>query len=388
MYSIVISRVEDKNIICILENGVLTEKYEEQIGKRLEGNIYVGKVENVLKKMQVAFVNIGEEKNAFIHLKDVLPKVDEKLEKNNQQNERINSVLKPGMPILVQIKRDSTNQKGARISTHINLPGKYIVFLPNSSFITISQKIEDEEEKKRLISYVENVLPDGTGAIIRTAAENKEKDAIAQDLNDLIKKWEDIISQDCSTYPQIIYHNDSLIKKILIDLIEKKIDTVIVDNEENFKEIQEIIKEQGKTVEVKKVSNAIEEEGLEDKIEKLKNRNVWLNCGGFITIDKTEALTAIDVNSGKYDGKTDLETTAYTVNLEATDEIAKQLKLRDIGGIIIVDYIDMLDNENKKKIQDRMLQNLKADRAKTQVEGFTKLNLMELTRKHICNNEE
>ena len=251
-----------------------------------------------------------------------------------------------------------------------------------------SGEIEDEEEKKRLISYVENVLPDGTGAIIRTAAENKEKDAIAQDLNDLIKKWEDIISQDCSTYPQIIYHNDSLIKKILIDLIEKKIDTVIVDNEENFKEIQEIIKEQGKTVEVKKVSNAIEEEGLEDKIEKLKNRNVWLNCGGFITIDKTEALTAIDVNSGKYDGKTDLETTAYTVNLEATDEIAKQLKLRDIGGIIIVDYIDMLDNENKKKIQDRMLQNLKADRAKTQVEGFTKLNLMELTRKHICNNEE
>lgn len=389
MYEVVISRAEQKNIICILENGNLVEKYEETIGKRLEGNIYVGKVENILKKMQVAFVDIGEEKNAFIHLKDILPKIDEKKADNNYNEKEIDCFLKHGEPILVQVKRDSINGKGARISTHINLPGKYIVFLPNANFITVSQKIEKPDERERLISILQEVLPVNTGAIIRTAAENKDKQVLLNDLQELVLKWKKITELDSAPYPKLIYKNDSLTKKLFIDLIEKDIDLVIVDNQENLEEIESILKEQkrDKHTKIRTVKNSIQEAGLENKLERIKNRKVWLKCGGFITIDKTEALTAIDVNSAKFAGNENLETTAYTVNLEATDEIAKQLKLRDIGGIIIIDYIDMLKEENKQKIQSRMVENLKQDRAKTQVEGFTKLNLMELTRKHISNEE-
>ena len=390
MYEIVISKNDEKNVLCIKENGILTEKYEETIGRRLEGNIYIGKVENILKKMQVAFVDIGTDKNAFIHLKDALPQIDEKMLKNIEEKQEIHSVLKQGSPILVQVKRDSTSGKGAKISTHINLAGKYVVFLPNANFITVSQKIENIEEKERLISIVQEQLPANTGAIIRTSAENKDKQIILQDLKELMQKWENIITQDSSSYPKLIYKNDSLIKKIFTDLIEKNIDLAIVDSKENYDEVKEILERYGKTSEtqIKFVENAIQEADLEENIEKLKKRKIWLKCGGFITIDKTEALTAIDVNSGKFSGNQDLETTAYTVNLEATDEIAKQLKLRDIGGIIIIDYIDMLNAENKQKIQDKMIENLKQDRAKTQVEGFTKLNLLELTRKHICNNDD
>ena len=388
MYQILVSRKNEKNIIALMENGILIEKYEETIGKRLEGNIYIGKVQNVLKKMQVAFVDTGEEKNAFIHLKDVLPKLDEKKEQRVEKHE-INSILRVGMPILVQVKRDSTSQKGARISTHINLTGKYIVFLPNANFITISQKIENEKEKERLICITKKILPADTGAIIRTAAINKQEIDLKNDLETLIDKWNKIAQIELKNYPKLVYKNDSLIKKLLTDLIEKEIEYVIVDNKENFEEVSQILKEYGKEKQIRIgcVSDALKEAGIEEKIEKLKNRKIWLKCGGFITIDKTEALTAIDVNSAKFTGSKDLETTAYMVNLEATDEITKQLKLRDIGGIIIIDYIDMLIEENKQKIQQRLIQNLKADRAKTQVEGFTKLNLMELTRKHVCNEE-
>lgn len=390
MYEIVISKKNEKNIICIMENAVLTEKYEETIGRRLEGNIYIGKVENILKKMQVAFVDIGTDKNALIHLKDVLPKIDEKMPSNTKEKTEIESVLKQGRPILVQVKRDSTSGKGARISTHINLAGKYVVFLPNANFITVSQKIENVEERERLISILQEQLPANTGAIIRTSAENKDKQALLEDLEELIKKWEIIKAENANSYPKLIYKNDSLTKKIFTDLIEKDINIVIVDSKENYDEVKEILERYGKISEaqIKMVEDAIQEAGLERTIEKLKNRKIWLKCGGFITIDKTEALTAIDVNSGKFSGNQDLETTAYTVNLEATDEIAKQLKLRDIGGIIIIDYIDMLKDENKQRIQKRMIENLKQDRAKTQVEGFTKLDLLELTRKHICSNED
>lgn len=388
VYQILVSRKNEKNIIALIENGILVEKYEETIGKRLEGNIYIGKVQNILKKMQVAFVDMGEEKNAFIHLKDALPKLDEKKEQKTEIHE-INSILKVGMPILVQVKRDSTSQKGARISTHINLTGKYIVFLPNANFITTSQKIENAKEKERLVCIAKKILPTGTGAIIRTSAINKQETDLKNDLDILIDKWNKITQMKLKNYPKLVYKNDSLIKKLLTDLIEKEIETIIVDNKENLEEVSQALKEYGKEnqIHIRYVSDALKEAGIEEKIEKLKNRKIWLKCGGFITIDKTEALTAIDVNSAKFTGAKDLETTAYMVNLEATDEITRQLKLRDIGGIIIIDYIDMLIDGNKQKIQQRLIQNLKTDRAKTQVEGFTKLNLMELTRKHICNEE-
>lgn len=400
MYEVIVNKKENTKTIMLLENKVIIEKYDdnEEINK-IEGNIYLGKVQNVLQGMQAAFIDIGESKNTFIHLKDILPKVDTKSvgahdcnpnQNNNSQN--IKKLIKPGMPILVQVKKDSTNKKGARVSTHISLPGKYIVFMPNAEFITVSQKIEDEAEKQRLINIVKELLPKRSGAIIRTSCENKDEDTIKKDIENLIKKWQEIEieSNNLIECPKLLYRNDGILKKLFIDMIEKKIDKIIVNDSESYENIIEMLKEINNLsikVELHNNQDLIEEYSLTSQIEKIQNRKVWLKCGGFITIDKTEALTAIDVNSGKYIGTKDLEQTVYTVNKEATKEIAKQLRLRDIGGIVVIDYIDMKLTENKKRIEDLLVEELKKDRSKTQVVGFTKLNLLEMTRKHIGINE-
>ncbi len=397
MYEVIVDKQENTKTIMLLENKVIIEKYDDsEQACRTEGNIYIGKVQNVLPGMQAAFVDIGENKNTFIHLKDILPKVDIKVANDvdtirYDDSKNIKQIIKPGMPMLVQVKKDSTNKKGARVSTHISLPGKYIVFMPNAEFITVSQKIENSEERDRLINIVKSLLPNGCGAIVRTSSENKDADIIKKDIDDLIKQWQDIEKQkhNLDTYPRILYKNDGILQKLFIDMIDKKIDKIITNNKETYEEIIEILKDvkMNIKVELKECESLIEEFCLTSQVEKILNRKVWLKCGGFITIDKTEALTAIDVNSGKYIGTKDLEQTVYTVNKEATKEIAKQLRLRDIGGIIVIDYIDMKKEENKKKIEELLAEELKKDRSKTQVIGFTKLNLMEMTRKHIGANE-
>lgn len=399
MYEVIVNKQENTKTIMLLENKIIVEKYEESIEtSKTEGNIYLGKVQNVLPGMQAAFIDIGESKNTFIHLKDLLPKIDTKsvgnidvsLENNNSQN--IKKLIKPGMPILVQVKKDSTNKKGARVSTHISIPGKYIVFMPNAEFITVSQKIEAEEEKKRLINLVQNLLPKGSGAIIRTSSENKDEDTIKKDIEALIEEWQKIENEksNINEYPRLLYKNDGILKKLFIDMIEKKIDKIIVNEKSVYDDVVDTLKSIDNTnikIELQENKNLIEEYCLTSQMEKIQNRKVWLKCGGFITIDKTEALTAIDVNSGKYVGTKDLEQTVYTVNKEATKEIAKQLRLRDIGGIVVIDYIDMKLVENRNKIEKLLETELKKDRSKTQVIGFTKLNLLEMTRKHIGINE-
>lgn len=367
MTEILIQEKEDKTQIALVENGILLEYYEEDSNtNRKEGNIYIGIVKDIIKGMQSAFVDIGTEKNSFIRLKDILPKIDEtKGAKEINQEIDISEVIKPNQKILVQVKKDSNAKKGARVSTHINLPSKYIVLMPNTDIITISQKIEDEKEQKRLIKLVKENLSEGNGAIIRTSAKGKEKEII-EDIKNVEEKWNSIIKTSINpklNKAKLLYKSEDLVEKMLIDLTDKKI---------------EIIK--GK--------NVFEKYEIEKQIEKLSNRKIWLKCGGFITIDKTEALTAIDVNTGKYTGNKNLEQTVFKVNKEATIEIAKQLRLRDIGGIIIIDYIDMQSKEDKETIEKLLKEELKKDRTKTQVEGFTKLDLMEMTRKHICSHKE
>ena len=243
---------EDKNetkTIMLVENGILIERYiENEETKRLEGNIYLGKIQNVLQGMQAAFVNIGENKNTFIHLKDILPKVDvknvdieEELEKNNIKN-----IAKAGMPILVQVKRDSTNKKGARVSTHINLPGRYLVYMPDVNFITVSQKIEDEKEKERLINIVKSNLPENVGIIIRTSAVGKSSEEIINDIKDMNKKWNEIkkaVDSDPKTYPRLIYKNAGVIKRLLIDLGDRDITKIIVNTKKQEKEVKDLLKE-------------------------------------------------------------------------------------------------------------------------------------------------
>ena len=394
MTTIIINNQKGKKQIALIEDEKLTEYYEDEIQEtRKEGNIYIGIVKDIVKGMQSAFVDIGSDKNSFIHLKDILPKIDETKEKIDS-NIDITEVVKPNQKLLVQVKKDSTEKKGARVSTHINLPGKYIALMPNTDIITISQKIEDKKEQERLIKLVKENLSNGNGAVIRTSAKGKTEEII-KDIKKVEEKWENIIktSVDPSQQkPELLYTSEDLVEKMLIDLADQKIDEIIVNTEKEAKKIEKYKEEneelKNTKIIIEKTENIFSRSDLEKQIEKMQNRKIWLKCGGFITIDKTEALTAVDVNTGKYTGTKDLEQTIYKVNKEATIEIAKQLRLRDIGGIIIVDYIDMKNEENKKQIEQLLKEELKKDRSKTQVEGFTKLDLMELTRKHICSHRD
>lgn len=378
MRELLITYKDNKKIILLLEDGQLAEKYEEQGKKSIEGNIYIGKVQNVLKGLQSAFVNIGEGKNAFIHVKDILPKTEEI--ENNNISKSINELIKTGDQIIVEVKRESSNYKGPRVSTHITLAGIYTVLMPNSPFITVSKKIEDEEKRKKLKDIVENIIPEGMGAIIRTSAEHQKEENIEKDIKRLLSKWREIETTTIEKCPKMIYNKGGIVRKTLIDLSNEKLEKITVENEELKNEVENILKEiNGKTkVEVK--SEIIREYFLEKKLKGIENRKIYLKSGGFITIDKTEALTAIDVNSGKFIGNDNLENTIMKVNLEATKEIAKQIRLRDIGGIII---IDMYEEDDRAKILEEMKNNTKFDRSKIQIEGFTRLDLLELTRKHI-----
>lgn len=388
MLELLINKKENIKTIMLVENGILLEKHEEHENqKRLEGNIYIGKVKDILPGMQSAFIDIGEEKNTLIKIKDVLPKINEASDKH-LENKNIKEVLKVGQELLVQIKKDGTLTKGAKVTTHINLPGRFIAFLPNANFITVSKKIEEKEERERLINIVKDILPKNTGAIIRTAGGNKPKELIEEDLKKLIEEWDDIQKKlvNRKSETKLLYDNLALVRRTIIDIIDRELEKIIVNDKETFEFIKSILKDININIEFKDC-DLFEMYELYKQISNLSKRKIWLKCGGFITIDKTEALTAIDVNTGKYTGKDELEKTIYNVNKEATVEIAKQLRLRDIGGIIIIDYIDMHIEENKKKIESFLKEQLKKDRTKCQVEGFTKLNLLEMTRKNMCNND-
>lgn len=398
MLEAIIDRQKDKTSIMLVKNGVLIEKHEEYCEKPiLEGNIYCGKVRDILQGMGSAFIDIGDSKNAFIRLKDVFPQINEAKNKENSPIKfdcNIKDYLKIDDKILVQIKKDGLETKGARVSTHINIVGRFIVLMPNSNFLTISQKIENKNERERLLNLVKDFLPKNTGAIIRTSAQNIDDAKLKHDLQELIKKWKDIkkvYEEYRLNGPKLIYDSKSFLRKSLIDLIDQNLNRIIVKDIDIYKDIKEILQNMDMTnvieVDLRKHEDLLDMYSLREQLDKLKNRKIWLKSGGFIAIDKTEALTAIDVNSGKYIGKKNLETTVFKVNKEATIEIAKQLRLRDIGGIIIVDYIDMNIEENKNEIINILTEELKKDRSKTQIMGFTKLNLLEMTRKSMCTNE-
>ena len=415
MLELLIDVEGNKKNIMLVQNGNLIERYIEEQGQdRLEGDIYLGIVKNILPGMQAAFVDIGKEKNTFIHIRDIIPKVSDETGNKNENfaNYNIKNYLKIDEPIMVQVKKDSTNKKGARISSHLSIPGRFVVIMPGEKFVTLSQKIGDENERVRLKEIVSKNIPEGYGAIIRTSAIAKSETEIIKDLTKTIEKYVSIekafreaIENKNEIKPQLLCKSEDVVQRMLTDLMDQNLERILTNDVTVYESIKEKLQSANKD-HTGKSSTETENEGTEKKkiklelkeniadmynlrkqLEELENRKIWLKCGGFITIDKTEALTAIDVNSGKYTGKKDLEQTIFTVNKEATIEIAKQLRLRDIGGIIIIDYIDMSNKENENKIIELFKEQLKKDRSKTQIVGFSKLNLLEMTRKHMCSND-
>lgn len=396
MKEIIVNSTKEKNTIVFVENGKLLEKYEEYDGlQRLEGNIYLGKITDILPGMQAAFVDIGDTQNAFLHIKDILPKASNKTGNKNEDLNKydIKDYVKIGMPVIVQVKKDKTGKKGAKVSTNLNISGKFVVIIPNSEFVTISQKIEDNDEILRLTNIVNDCKIENYGVIIRTSAINATKQEIKEDIQKVIQIYQNIknqsqyIIEENENIPSLLYEKGNIINRLLIDVGNQGLDMIVVNDKDVYENVLELLKKYNLNIDVKLIeqNSILDLYNLERQIEKISNRKVWLDCGGFITIDQTEALTAIDVNSGKFTGKENIEKTVLKVNSEATVEIAKQIRARDIGGIIIVDYIDMDNKEDEEIVQNLLLENLKKDRAKTQVVGFTKLHLLEMTRKHICS---
>lgn len=358
----------EHNNIFVYEDNELIEQYSESNEeRRLEGNIYWGKVTDVMKNLEYAFVDIGERKKGIIHVSDIITGRD-KIDKTKSY--KIETLVKQNDEVIVQIKKDGINSKGAKLTKDVKIFGKYVILMPFSNDISISKKITSEEERDRITKILE-AKGLRYGIIARTLSENADEKEILKDLNEVLKEWTRIKEKAIKVKaPAKVYDNNGMIGKILIDYYSK--DLEVITNSEKI------------LSEVKKISKDINVNMNKDlKMEKVKAKKIWLNCGGYITIDQTEALVAIDVNSGKFEGKENFEKSVLKVNLEAADAIAKEIRLNDLGGIIIIDFIDMNEEGDREKVRERMIENVKNDRARVQVYEFTKLGLLEMIRKQI-----
>lgn len=395
MKEIIIDVGSSQTRVALLENKELTEIYiERQSSERITGNIYKGRVENVLPGMQAAFVDIGLDKNAFLYVKDALPNTysdedDEYVDPSKYKDYQIDELLKSGQEIMVQIMKEPIDTKGARVTTHVTLPGRYVVLMPTVEYIGISRRIENDEERERLKKIAENYKPKGMGLIIRTAAEDCTSEDIEGDINFLLKLWDNIKHKQKSVVaPRIIHKDINIIYRTVRDMFTKDIDRLAINNKEHYEKVKELIgiispQIKNRVEYYNKGYDIFEYYQIEQQIGKLISRKVWLRCGGYIVIDQTEALTSIDVNTGKFVGTVDLKDTVLKTNIDAAREIAKQLRLRDIGGIVIIDFIDMTDKEHENAVIESLKNALKRDRTRTNVLGMTQLGLLEMTRKKV-----
>ncbi|WP_129596882.1 Rne/Rng family ribonuclease [Anaerophilus nitritogenes] len=370
--------------VALLENQQLAEIYIEMDHyKRVVGNIYKGRVTNVLPGMQAAFVDMGLEKNGFLYVKDAVPY------SQGKKGVPIKDVVKNGEEIVVQVTKEPMGTKGARVTTHLTLPGRYLVLMPGTNYVGISRRIEKEDERERLRKIIEQIRPQNVGIIIRTAGEGKEEKEIKDDLKFLLKLWQKIDKEKKLGFaPRVIYKDMDLLHRTVRDLFTQDIDRFVINDKEKYKSILELVelidpnlKDRVKYLNID--MNIFDHYKIESMISDAIARKVWLKSGGYLVIDQTEALTVIDVNTGKYVGSLDLEDTITKTNKEAAQEIAKQLKLRDIGGIIIVDFIDMNHEDTQKEVLEILQKALLKDRTKTNVLGITQLGLVEMTRKKI-----
>ena len=367
----------NEKIATLIEDYNIVERYIVNNQENIEGNVYIGIIKNIVPGIKAAFVDIGKEKNAFIHFEDIY---------------KINEDIKLNKKILVQVQKNPIKQKGAKLTANIKLTGRQIVLMPKTDFITVSRKITDEEKKKELKHIVENNIPKGYGAIIRTNCISSTEEEIKEDIQRLLKRWDRInktFQLKKEVEPCLIEENNDIIKSLILGTADNDMNRIITNNELFNKEIDNFLESYNldNNVKVDFEKDVFEKYTMQKELQDLETNKVWLKCGGYIVIDKTEALTAIDVNSGKCVGKNNLEETILKVNTEAAKEIAKQLRLRDIGGIIIIDFIDMQEEMSKTKLLNCFVEETKKDRAKVQVEGFSKLNLLELTRKQMYGKE-
>lgn len=378
---IIVNVIPEEIRMALVEEGALLEVAVERTeSNHMVGNIYKGRVENVLPGMQAAFINIGIGKNAFLYAGDIFPhkSFSRLVEEDN---------LTVGAEIMIEIVKDAMGTKGPRATTHFSIPGRYVVVMPSVDYVGISRRIESAEERSRLRKLAEKIRPKGMGVIVRTVAEGHTEEELARDFQYLANLWEALtVKAKKAKAPFLLYRDADLTVRIIRDHVKDDIDEVIIDNVDVHSRMVELARFISPDL-VKKIhlykgkTEIFTHHGVEDEWSSLADRRVDLKCGGYLIIDKTEALTVIDVNTGRFIGHSNLADTVFRTNMEATAEIARQLRLRDIGGIIVADFIDMQKDAHKKAVLIELEARLKADNTKTNVLGLTELGLVEMTRK-------
>lgn len=389
--------------VALVENGMVAEIYIERpkdLG--VSGNIYKGKVIRVLPGMEAAFVDIGLERAAFLYVTDFYDDFDEFdafIERNGEMVENesdhkhrvhtdeIEGLIRRGQDVLVQVSREPLGGKGARITSHVSLPGRFLVLLPTMERVGISRRIDDEEERRRLKDIIETIKPPGFGFIVRTAGWDMTEEELRADMEFLLKLWRAIMERkEKASSPSLIHRELDLSLRVVRDLLTQDVDRLLINSVEEQKRLLEFandfMPQVADKIRIYEGTDPIfEDYGLEVEIERALGKKVWLKSGGYIVIEVTEALTAIDVNTGKYVGKRDLEDTILRTNLEAVKEIAHQLRLRNIGGLVIIDFIDMERVKNRERVYEALDEALKADKRKTNILKISDLGIVEMSRK-------
>src|SRR5688500_18659839 len=405
---IVINATRHESRIAVLDEGLVAELWVERTRHRtIVGNIYKGRVTKVLPGMQSAFVDLGLERDAFLYVSDVLEELEEyesetpdelhldDVAQSHRTEASIADLLREGQEIVVQVSKDTIAGKGARITSHITLPGRFLVYMPTVNHIGVSRRIEDEAERTRLKEMLDRIRPHGHGGfIVRTAGEGRDEAEFLADLRYLTDLWEQIRRRaEKSSAPAAIHHDLDLVLRTIRDVLSADFKSVWVDSIEQYQRIVEFLDQ----IQPHLVSRVrlfrrdepiFEEFGIEGEIAKALKSKVWLKSGGYIVINQTEALVAIDVNTGKYVGKKNLEETVFRTNIEAAKEIVRQIRLRDLGGIIVLDFIDMEDANNRAKLFEALEDEIRKDRSKTKILQISEFGLIEMTRKRVRQSLE
>lgn len=395
---ILINTTPQETRVAMLENGVLQELVIERTHQRgLVGNIYMGKVVRVMPGMDASFVNIGLERAAFLHVSDIIRQAAEEAgEAFEPKHTHVAEVLSENQKLLVQVIKEPLGSKGARLTTQITIPSRFLVLMPNMNTVGISSKIESEVERDRLKGLMESISIDyqGHGFIVRTVAETTEVKALKRDAEFLVKLWDSIDAKAKQAEPGELVHEDlPLILRTLRDVAGNSIDKILVDSRDSCQRMRtfanEFVPELKERIEHYSAERPVFDlHSVEEEIKKALDRKVFLKSGGYLIIDQTEAMTTIDVNTGGFIGHRTLEETIYKTNLEAAQTIARQLRLRNLGGIIIIDFIDMAKDEHKQQVYDALLKSLEKDHARTQVCTFSELGLVQMTRKRTRESLE
>ncbi len=400
---IIINVGDTETRIAVLEDGKLVElSYERPDDIKLAGNIYKGVVESVLPGMQAAFVHIGEERTAFLHSSDIGKMGDDEYESDlddeaetkrelikKERHTAIEDVVKKNQVILVQVIKEPLGAKGARITTNVSLPGRFVVLVPDDSHVRVSKRIANWAERKRLKTILEPLRPQGCGLIARTEAEGGNEKEFKNDIKQLLKTWKGIVKDfEKKTAPACIYRETDITGAMMRDIFSEDVERLIVDDKKLYKEMVSYCKQVAP--ELKDRIELYEGEvptfdlyGIESEIEKMMERKVWFKRGSYLVIDQTEAMVTIDVNTGRFVGKTNQEDTILRANLQAAQEVARQVRLRDIGGLIIVDFIDMMHHSNRKRVYEEFKLAFARDRAKNSIAPISEFGLIEMTRQRI-----